>query len=147
MGETGGPPCPDCPEVRERYRALIEFMIQLGTTGIRQWRRRQLRYWRRQARRLEGKRQEWVKHMPEHAKAVAGHLHLPLLEKMIQATGHPDADLVADFRRGSAGARTAGSADSRQLVHAGMAFGLGIRSLGLVRAPRTGVYQLEMGGA
>ena len=88
------------PEVGERYRALITFMTKLGTDGVKQWRRRQVRYWTRQARRLEGKRQEWVRHMPEHIRAVAGHLHLPLLEKMLQESDYPDKTLIQDFRRG-----------------------------------------------
>ena len=84
----------------ERYPTLITFMTKLGTEGVKQWRRRQVRYWTRQARKLEGKRQEWVRHMPQHIRAVAGHLHLPLLEKMLQASDYPDKTLIQDFRRG-----------------------------------------------
>ena len=38
--------------------------------------------------------------MPEHIRAVAGHLHLPLLEKMLQESDYPDKTLIQDFRRG-----------------------------------------------
>ena len=60
------------PEVGERYRALITFMTKLGTEGVKQGWRRQVRYWTRQARRLEGKRQEWVGHMPAHILFLLG---------------------------------------------------------------------------
>ena len=59
-----------------------------------------MRFWRRRARQLEPLRRQWAAEMPPHIRKVAGHLHLPLLEEMLAATGYPDKLLLQHFRRG-----------------------------------------------
>ena len=92
-------PAEEPPVVVDSMMTAIMRIADMGTAAI-QWREHKMQEVRAKAIELEDLRHTWAAQLHPHVRRAIGHLHLPLLDWMVNVSGHRDTDYIRTLMEG-----------------------------------------------